>query len=246
MKIRWTQNLSNEIDFELDQSPNGLVLSPSGLIPNIATNPYSILIERSSKHPMLERWLRTDERIYTPRSLDVWSDLIPAVLGQRVTTREASKQWIRLWSVCGGYISANHLLALSYSRFHSLGIEMNRAKTLKRLAEAHAMIERLNNESVETAYRTLMQIPGIGPWTIAETLSRSHGWSDAVSEGDFHLCHHVVYAMTGKSKGTDREMLELLEPFRPFRHLVVMAILHHAKPPPRTAPGTRTPDIRRF
>ena len=38
---------------------------------------------------------------------------------------------------------------------------------------------------------------GIGEWTIAETRIRALGDPDAVSVGDYHLAHHVGYALTG-------------------------------------------------
>ncbi len=38
-------------------------------------------------------------------------------------------------------------------------------------------------------------IPGIGPWTSAETLQRSNGAADAVTVGDLHLPGIVGHAL---------------------------------------------------
>ena len=47
---------------------------------------------------------------------------------------------------------------------------------------------------------------------------------DRVAVGDFHLKHMGVHHLTGKDRGTDEEMLELLEPYRPNRRRAVMLL----------------------
>jgi 3-methyladenine DNA glycosylase/8-oxoguanine DNA glycosylase len=49
----------------------------------------------------------------------------------------------------------------------------------------------------------------------------SHGDSDAVSVGDYHLKNIVAWHLAGRPRGTDEEMLALLEPFRPHRGRVI-------------------------
>ena len=71
------------------------------------------------------------------------------------------------------------------------------------------------------AYARLRAIPGIGPWTAAEVGVRALGDVDAVSVGDFHLPNLVAFALAGEPRGTDARMLELLEPYRGQRALVV-------------------------
>lgn len=202
----------------------------------------SLLPEDSS----LATWIKQDAKLFHPQSGDLWSELIPAVLGQRITSKEASAQWRRLHDFCHGYIEPEILSKVSFAEFHRLGIEKARARTLLSLADAQEAIYKADAQSIEDAYRMLINMNGIGPWTISEALRRSHGWLDAVSVGDFHLCHHVVFALTGRHRGTDAEMLELLEPYRPYRWLVIDAILHRAASPPRKSPGLPTLDIRRI
>ena len=50
---------------------------------------------------------------------------------------------------------------------------------------------------------------------------RALGDQDAVSVGDFHLPSLVTFALAGEPRGTDERMLELLEPYRGWRALVV-------------------------
>jgi 3-methyladenine DNA glycosylase/8-oxoguanine DNA glycosylase len=55
-------------------------------------------------------------------------------------------------------------------------------------------------------------------WTSAEARQRAAGDPDAVSVGDYHLKNVVGWALAGKDRSTDEEMLTLLEPFKGHRH----------------------------
>src|SRR5690606_33460943 len=99
--------------------------------------------------------------------------------------------------------------------YHQVGIERRRAETLRRLAADHARIEALAAVPSAEASRSLQRYQGVGPWTAAETLAVSHGDPDAVSVGDYHHKNIVAWHLTGRARGTDEEMLGLLEPFRP-------------------------------
>lgn len=74
--------------------------------------------------------------------------------------------------------------------------------------------------------RRLRALPGVGPWTSAETRLRL-GDPDAVSVGDYHLPTTVGYALSGPDGDgpdgtwTDAGMLALLEPYRGQRGRVI-------------------------
>ncbi len=89
------------------------------------------------------------------------------------------------------------------------------------------------------AAAALQAVPGIGPWTAAEVAVRAFGDADAVSVGDFHLPTMVAYALAGEPRGDDARMLELLEPYR-GRRAVVMRLLELYGPRPARR-GQRMP-----
>jgi 3-methyladenine DNA glycosylase/8-oxoguanine DNA glycosylase len=72
------------------------------------------------------------------------------------------------------------------------------------------------------------------------------GDADAVSVGDYHLAHRVAFAFLGERRGTDEQMLELLEPFRPHRQRVVRLIERGAAVPPRRGPRLERSRIHRL
>ena len=71
----------------------------------------------------------------------------------------------------------------------------------------------------------------------------SHGDADAVAVGDYHLKNVVAWHMTGRPRGTDEEMMELLEPFRPHRGRVIR-LLERAGKAPQFGPRMPLRDFR--
>jgi 3-methyladenine DNA glycosylase/8-oxoguanine DNA glycosylase len=179
--------------------------------------------------------------------------LVQAVLEQKVTGAEAKTA---LRAITHAYSEPApgprarlmlppdpaRLAGSRYHDLHDLGVERRRSELVLRLASEAHRLERLADLPAAEAGRRLAPIPGVGRWTIAETLVVTHGDTDAVSVGDYHLKHQVVWHLAGRERGTDQEMLELLEPFRPHRARVVR-LLEALPTYPRRGP--RMP-VRRF
>lgn len=178
----------------------------------------------------------------------VFEALVWAVVAQKVTGKEASRSLgglHRAFSEPGpGPVplrlppDPERLANAAYWEFHPLSLERRRAEVLRRIAADHHRIERLATLSSLEAQRALSGYRGIGAWSAAETVAVSHGDPDAVSVGDYHHKNIVAWHLTGRPRGTDGEMLELLEPFRPHRGRVVRLLEFHGRAP---AFGPRMP-----
>lgn len=157
----------------------------------------------------------------------VFDALVHAITGQKVTGAEAAAAVrglrVRFGDPAPGASGLRlppdpvKMAASPYWVYHELHLEKRRADLLRRVASRAEAIDRLADEGPEKANRYLSAIPGVGAWTVSKTLSVSHGDADQVDVGDFHLKHMVVYHLTGRPRGTDPEMLDLLEQFRPHR-----------------------------
>ncbi len=79
-------------------------------------------------------------------------------------------------------------------------------------------------------------MPGIGPWTAAETVRIALGDPDAVSVGDYHIPNLVSWALAGEPRGTDERMLELLRPYEGQRARVVLLLELSGLGAPRYGP----------
>ena len=178
----------------------------------------------------------------------VMESLIAAILEQKVTGTEAHRAWHGLVRRYGEPApgpaesglrvlpSPATLAAMPYWAFHPLGVERRRAELIRAVSRDATRFERLADGPVAEAYARLQSIPGIGPWTAAEVGVRALGDIDAVSVGDFHLPHLVAYALAGEPRATDARMLELLEPYRGRRALVVRLLELSGVRAPRYGP----------
>lgn len=204
-------------------------------------------------HPLVAELHRAHPGLHMGRTNRVFEALTVAILTQKVTGQEARQSLRKL-----RYRFADpapgpdptlrlppdpaRLAASTYYDLHPLGIEKRRADTLLRAARQAEAIDSLSQVAPTDARAWLERLAGIGVWTSAETVAVSHGDPDAVSVGDYHLKNVVAWHLTGQPRGTDEDMMELLEEFKPQRGRVVKLLetLGHAP-----AFGPRMP-IRSF
>ncbi|MCZ7414601.1 MULTISPECIES: DNA-3-methyladenine glycosylase family protein [unclassified Streptomyces] len=191
----------------------------------------------------------------------VLESLIPAVLEQKVTAIEAYRAWGRLLRRFGepapgpaeGRPEGLYVMpdprgwALVPSwEWHRAGVDGKRAATVVRAARVAGRLEEAAAMALPEALARLRLVPGIGPWTAAETVQRSNGEPDAITVGDLHLPRQVGYALTGRRDTDDDGMLALLAPYVGQRHRAAQLILAGGPRMPRRAPRMYARDIARF
>ena len=197
--------------------------------------------ELAAAHPILAEAHRTRSQVRLIRTGLVLQALIPAILEQKVTTRSAYSAWRRLvrtygtpapgpdWMPPDLYVQPEpHAWMLIPSwEWRRAEVDGKRAEAIIRACRRAAAIERLAAADVDEAAAKLQTIPGIGPWTAAETLQRSHGAADLVSVGDLHLPRIIcgILGEPGDRGYDDAKMLELLAPFAPHRQRAVRLLL---------------------
>jgi 3-methyladenine DNA glycosylase/8-oxoguanine DNA glycosylase len=186
----------------------------------------------------------------------VLESLIPSILEQKVTTDEAYRAWRLLVRKFGepapGPAAGGRLWVMPAARtwalipsweWHRAGVDNKRASTILRAVRVAERLEEAVGMSPAAAQERLELVPGIGPWTSAETVQRSHGAADAVTVGDLHLPGIVGWALAGDRDADDSVMLSLLEPYAGQRHRAARLILLSGRVPARRAPRMRRGDI---
>jgi 3-methyladenine DNA glycosylase/8-oxoguanine DNA glycosylase len=181
-------------------------------------------------HPVIRDAARRHPGLRLGRSGRLMEALVPAVLEQKVVVLEAHRAWRILLAKYGTpppgpaprgmrvFPPPGTWRRIPSWEWHRAGVEGVRAETIIRAASVADSLERLLTLTHEEADRKLRTIPGIGVWTSAEARQRAAGDPDAVSVGDYHLKNVVGWALAGKDRATDEEMLALLEPFKGHRH----------------------------
>lgn len=184
----------------------------------------------------------------------VFEALVPAILGQRVTSQAAKRSYYSLVRALGEPAPgpsglrvpppAERLATLEYEEFHRHGIERSRAVIVREAARRAKRIEEISEMDRDAAYRRLYAIRGIGPWTAGHVMGMAWGDRDAVPVGDYHLPNTVAWLLAGEPRADDDRMLELLEPYRPHRRRVVAMIKRAHVGAPKYGPKSPVQDIR--
>ena len=210
-------------------------------------------------HAVLRQVRRQFPGVRLCRTGLVLDSLVPACLEQRVTGQEAFRAWRELvWAHGSPAPGPNEpklwlsptpaaLLHVPNWDWHRFGVDSQRYQAIRAAASVAARLEECVEMSAagdcSAAMRRLRLVPGVGPWTAAETAVRALGDADAVSVGDFHLKNMVGYALTGAPRTEEAAMMSMLEPWRGQRARVIRLIELSALKPPRYGPRLDYQDI---
>lgn len=142
----------------------------------------------------------------------------------------------------------DRLAAIPYFDLHPFGIDRRRADCLRAVARHADRLIRDHDPVIPLARLTegLRTIPGVGEWTAACAGGLAFGDPDALQVGDFHVKNTVVHALTGRIRGTDEEMVELLAPYTGQRHRVVRWLELDGQGAPARGPRRPIVSIARF
>lgn len=181
--------------------------------------------------------------------------LVPSVLEQKVTGKQARASWRVLVLQYGEPApgpapaglrvppaAATWALVPSWS-WHRAGVEPARSRTIVNAARHAGRLEETVALGTEVADARLRSLPGVGVWTSAEIRQRSHGDPDAVPVGDFHLPAVVGHALIGE-RVDDDGMLELLAPYAGHRYRAIALIGLSGVRKPRFGPRLTIQDHR--
>lgn len=179
--------------------------------------------------------------------------LLARVIGQRVLAVEAGQSWRALCAELGGPAPGplgltlppdpERILSTESWWFHRHGVEAGRATRLAAVARnARRLAEAVDLPRPE-AYARMRAVPGIGPWSANGAARTALGDPDAIIVGDYWICHTVCSFFTGRPRGSDEEMLELVASWVGQRGRVERLIHRSGHRIQRFGPGKATPRI---
>ena len=187
----------------------------------------------------------------------VFECLLPAVLEQRVTGKEAraSYRWLlrRYGDPAPGPAPSGMRVTPSPAtckripswEWHRANVDPGRARTVIAAAEVAGRLEESLAMDRSVRLSRLRAVPGVGVWTAAEVAQRAWGDPDEVSVGDFHLPALVGWALAGRPVDDDG-MLTLLAPYAGHRQRAVRLVEMSGVRKPAFGPRMPVGDIRNY
>ncbi len=208
-------------------------------------------------HPAVTAAARRHPGLWAGASGDLYHQLLPTILAQRITAREAMRQWGALCRELGDPAPGPDLGVMLPPRperlvgrpawwFHPLGIEAKRTRPLVEVARVADRLWSWADLPPDEAAHLLGLLPGIGPWTIGSVLGPVHGDEDAVPVGDYHFPNLVAWNLAGEARADDERMLSLLEPYRGQRGRVIRLISMAGHRAPAFGPRRRILPMHRW
>jgi 3-methyladenine DNA glycosylase/8-oxoguanine DNA glycosylase len=187
-------------------------------------------------NPVLVAAARRHRGFRVIRSGRVFDELVPSVLEQKVQVVDARRSYRVLVRKYGEPAPGPHgsdlycpptprgWAVIPSWEWRRAGVDGKRSQAIVSAVRVASRLEETVGMDREEAARRIRTVPGIGVWTAAEIMHRSHGDADAVSVGDLHLPRVICSALGGGAaagRGADDEkMLAELEPYRGHRYRV--------------------------
>lgn len=180
---------------------------------------------------------------------DVHEAIVTAVLGQVVTKIEGKRSLGSITKSFGEvapgpnsdlrvFPSPDVFAGLTYDELHRHGVGRRRAATVIEVSRRSRRLDEILTMDTVDAKGRLLAVRGVGEWTAGIVMGQAYGDRDALPVGDYHLPNLVAWALAGEPRGDDARMLELLEPYRPYRRHALLAIKQSGISAPKYGPRT--------
>lgn len=189
--------------------------------------------------PIFSSRLKSEPGIRLPGSWDPFEMAVRAVVGQQVSVKAARTLAGRLVQRCGTRLelrfpqdvgqplSLSHVFPIAQqlkdADLDKLGITGRRISTIKNLSNAvvNGQIILDREAGSKACVESLLQLPGIGPWTAQYIIMRALGDPDAFPEGDLGL---IKALKTFYPDVTAKTLKQHAEKWRPWRAYAVMLL----------------------
>lgn len=185
------------------------------------------------QHPQIGPLLARQSGLRVPLAATPFEALTWAVTGQQISVSAAVSMRRKLIKAAGlihsdglaCYPDAARLASLSEDDFRAAGYSANKTRTLitisrQVLSGELPLDDWLENPPVDEICERLLNIRGIGPWTVNYTLLRGFGWLDGSLHGDVAVRRALQRLPGTAEKISEAAAKSWLEAFSPWRALV--------------------------
>ena len=164
------------------------------------------------------------------RKPDGFAELLSAIVGQQVSVASARAIWGRMQDA--GLTNPQTCAAASEEDLRAVGLSRQKMRYTYELANAGIDFDALRNLPDAEVVKTLVSVPGIGPWTAEVYAMFSLGRADVFAPGDLALqeAARILYNLPDRPKeGAFRKMAEDWSPWRSVAARLLWAYYRVAK-----------------
>jgi len=154
----------------------------------------------------------------------VYEALLRAINFQQLSGKAASTIHSRFLALFDDYYpDPYHLQQLEVEDLRAVGLSRQKANYVKNVADFFIEQELLekdwSNDSDESIIKLLTQIKGVGQWTVEMILMFTLHRPDVLPLDDLVIRNSMIalYGVEGKGKALKKKLLEVAEPWRPYR-----------------------------
>jgi len=189
--------------------------------------------QRCAEHLHVGRLVAQRSGLRVPLAATPYEALTWAIIGQQISVKAAvsvRRNFIGLAGVRHSsglwcYPDAERVSQLTENDLRGAGFSMSKARTVLELSRRicqdllilHDVVDEVSAEEIRA---NLLQIRGIGPWTVNYTLLRGFGWLDGELHGDVVVRRGIQVLLDSSEKITEEQAKSWLAPFSPWRALV--------------------------
>ena len=153
---------------------------------------------------------------------DAYGALVRAIVGQQLSARAARSIYERLIGLFGDRTpTPRELLDTDPDVLRGAGLSGAKVAFLRDLAEhiedGDLDLERLPELPDDEVFEQLVQVKGLGPWTVDIFLLFHLGRPDVLPVGDLGILNAAQRAYGLRAKPTAEQLIELGESWRPYR-----------------------------
>lgn len=165
--------------------------------------------------------------------MDSFNCLIFQVIGQQLSVQATHVIFRRLQEIFHGKLPTPiQVLSIPPDMLRASGLSTRKVATLRTIANhfvdgrfSDKFFQRLSDEEIMTK---LTALPGIGPWTVHGFLIIALNRPDVVLPGDLALRKSIQRVYKLASLPTPDEVLQIAEPWRPYRSLATAYLFQTA------------------
>ena len=151
----------------------------------------------------------------------LFQSLVRIVVSQQLGTAAARSIFARVQEVCKGRMTPEEILKTRPARFRAAGLSGAKVKTIKAIATAvkNKKLKLLTLKSIPETEATeqLMQIWGLGPWSVEMFMMNTLGRADVFSAGDLGLIRAMESMYTLPRDTPRTSLLAIAERWSPYR-----------------------------